>query len=113
MAVLPREALERMTAIKLRELAQAEYQEIVGVSGMKKEEIVEAIITLEVAKGLRPKEDKAAKKPSAMATLKAEIKGLKAAREKVLESHDKKSLKGVRQQIKRAKRKMRRLKEAS
>jgi hypothetical protein len=113
MAVLSREELEKMTAIKLRELCQAEYKEIVGVSGMKKEQIVEAIIGFEVEKGLRPKEDKAAAKPSAVATLKNQVKGLKGERAKALEARDQKNLQAVRAQIKQAKRKMRRLKDAS
>jgi hypothetical protein len=113
MAVLPRAELEEMTVIKLRELALAQYPSIKGVSGMKKEGLVEAIITEEVAQGLRPKEDKAAPKPSAMAALKGQIKGLKADRGKALEGGDQKSLRAVRAQMKRAKRTMRRLREAS
>ena len=113
MAVLPREELEKMTVIKLRELALAEYTSLTGVSGMRKEDLVEAIIADEVARGLRPKEDKAAPKPTAMGVLKAQMKGLKAERGKALEAGDRKHLRGVRAHMKRAKRKMRRLKEAS
>ena len=113
MAVLPSAELEEMTVIKLRELALAQYANLKGVSGMKKEDLVEAIIGEEVAQGLRPKEDKAAPKPSAMATLKARIKGLKADRGKALEGRDRKGLQAVRAQTKRIKRKMRRLKKTS
>ena len=51
--------LEKLTAPKLRELAIAKYPSITGVSGMKKEDLVEAIIAEEVRLGLRPKEEKA------------------------------------------------------
>ena len=52
----PRADLEKLTAPKLREMAIAKYPNITGVSGMKKEELVEAIIAEEVRLGLRPKE---------------------------------------------------------
>ncbi|RPJ03809.1 MAG: hypothetical protein EHM37_24255 [Deltaproteobacteria bacterium] len=38
-----RAELEKLTAIKLREIAK-EYEQIVGTSGMKKEELVVAIL---------------------------------------------------------------------
>lgn len=113
MAVLPRAELEEMTVLKLRELALAQHPNIQGVSGMKKEDLVEAIIADGVAQGLRPKEDKAAPKPSALGALKAQIKSLKTDRGKALESRDRKGLKAVRGRMKQIKRKMRRLKEAS
>ncbi len=115
MAVLPRGELEEMTVVKLRELAQAQYPTLQGVSGMKKEALVEAIIVHEVEQGLRPKEDKAAPKPAlgAMAALKAQIRGLKAERDKAIGVRDRKGLQAARSHMKRVKRKMRRLKEAS
>jgi hypothetical protein len=114
MAVLPRAELEEMTVIKLRELALAQYPSIQGVSGMKKEVLVEAIIAEEISQGLRPKEEKAAVRAAAgMAALKAQVKSLKADRGRALEAKDRKGLKALRDRIKRIKRKMRRLKEAS
>ncbi len=114
MAVLPRAELEEMTVIKLRELALAQYPTIQGVSGMKKEALVEAIIAEEIGQGLRPKEEKAQVRAAAgMAALKAQIRGLKADRGKALVAKDRQGLRTTRAQIKRIKRKMRRLKEAS
>ncbi len=55
----PRAELEKLTAPKLRELALEKYPNLTGVSGMKKEELVEAIIAEEIRLGLRPKEEKA------------------------------------------------------
>ena len=49
---MERTELEEMTAPKLRELALEKYPEINGVSGMKKEELVDAIIAEEVRLGL-------------------------------------------------------------
>ena len=114
MAVLPRAELEEMTVIGLRELALAQYPNMKGVSGMKKEALVEAILAEEISQGLRPKEDRAA--PTAatgIAALKAQIRGLKVDRGKALEGRDRKDLRAVRARIKRVKRKMRRLREAS
>ncbi len=115
MAVLPRQELEEMTVVKLRELAQAQYPTLQGVSGMKKGALAAAIIAHEVEQGLRPKEDAAAPKPvvGAMAALKAQIRGLKAERDKAIGVRDRKGLQAVRSQLKRIKRKMRCLKEAS
>jgi len=114
MPVLPRAELEEMTAIKLRELALAQYPNIKGVSEMKKEALVEAIIAEEVAQGLRPKEDMVAPTGgTGRAALKAQIRALKVDRDKALAARERKDLRAVRAQIKRVKRKMRRLKEAS
>ena len=54
----PRADLEKLTAPKLREFALEKYPDIMGVSGMKKDELVEAIIAEDVRNGLRPKEEK-------------------------------------------------------
>ena len=110
----PRADLEKMTAPKLRELANAKYPDITGVSGMKKEELVEAIIAEEVRLGLRPKEEKT-QATSAMGSsqLKTAIRGLKSARKAALDAQERAGLKTVRLQIKRMKRRLRKLREAS
>jgi hypothetical protein len=114
MAGTPRADLEKLTTPKLRELCLEKYPSIVGVSGMKKEELVEAIIAEEVKLGLRPKEER---KPATAAMgklqLKAAIRGLKKSRSASLEAKDRTGLAAARLQIKRMKRRLRKLREAS
>jgi len=119
--------LERLTATKLRELAMEKYPQIKGVHGMKKEELVEAIKAVEVELGIREKEEekkaphpevkpKAKKKERkvwAIPDAKAQVNALKGEREGALASKDEKKLQEVRSKIKRLKRIMRKLKEAS
>jgi hypothetical protein len=110
----PRAELEKMTAPKLRELIIATYPNVTGASGMKKEELVEAIIAEEIRLGIRPKEDRTQRTASMGAgQLKAGIKGLKGRRQAVLAEKDAAGLKTVRLQMKRMKRRLRKLREAS
>jgi len=111
----PRAELEKMTAPKLRELAIAKYPSITGVSGMKKEELVEAIIAEEVRLGLRPKVEKTRQATAAMGSgqLKTAIRVLKGERKAALEGRERGKLKTVRLQVKRMKRRLRKLREAS
>ena len=109
-----RAELERLTTPKLRELALEKYPNVTGVSGMKKEELVEAIIAEEVRLGLRPKEDRRqATADMGVTQLKATIRTLKKTRDSALEAKDRGSLKTARQRIKGMKRRLRRLREAS
>lgn len=109
-----RAELERLTTPKLRELALEKYPNVTGVSGMKKEELVEAIIAEEVRLGLRPKEEKQqATAHMGVVQLKAGIRSLKKIRDSALQGKDRASLAAARQQIKRMKRRLRRLREAS
>ena len=110
----PRTDLEKLTAPKLRELALEKYPHLTGVSGMKKEELVEAIIAEEVRLGLRPKEEKIqATANMGVAQLKAAIRTLKKDRDAALQNKDSAGLPRVRLRIKRMKRQLRRLREAS
>ena len=111
----PRADLEKLTTPKLRELAIAQFPTITGVSGMKKEELVEAIIGEEVRLGLRPKEEQPAQATATMGAgqLKTAIRGLKAARSAALGGKDRAGLKASRLKIKRMKRRLRKLREAS
>ncbi len=112
---IPRADLEKMTAPKLRELAIAQFPNLTGVSGMKKEELVEAIIAEEVRQGLRPKEERKTQATATMgkAQLKTSIRGLKGSRAAAREAKDRAGLQGARLQIKRMKRRLRKLKAAS
>ena len=118
--------LEQLTTTKLRELALEKYPQIKGVHGMKKEELVEAIKAVEVELGIREKEEEKAhhlehrhkakkkeKKLWAIPEAKTMVQGLKGERAKAVESRDEKKLKEVRSKIKKFKRIMRKLKEAS
>ncbi|HTU00401.1 MAG TPA: Rho termination factor N-terminal domain-containing protein [Candidatus Sulfotelmatobacter sp.] len=111
----PRADLERLTAPKLRELAIEKYPDLTGVSGMKKEELVEAIIQEEVRQGLRPKEEPKARATSTMGAvqLKAEIRKVRVQRDTALENKDGAAAGHARLQIKRMKRRLRKLREAA
>jgi len=109
---MERTELEEMTAPKLRELALEKYPELTGVSGMKKEDLVDAIIAEEVRLGLRPKED-VTRPPVQAAEWKQRIKALKAERAKALDTKDRGLLRQSRVKIKRIKRRLRKLREAS
>ena len=109
-----RAELEKLTTPKLRDFAHEKYPNLVGVSGMKKEELVEAIIAEEVRLGLRPKEDRQqATADMGVIQLKAGIRTLKKTMDSALQAKDHASLKATRQQIKRMKRRLRKLREAS
>ena len=109
-----RAELEKLTTPKLRELALQKHPNLAGVSGMKKEELMEAIIAEEVRLGLRSKEDRRkARADMGVIQLKATIRTLKKARDLALEAKERGGLKTARQQIKRIKRRLRKLREAS
>lgn len=115
--VVEREELEKLTATKLRELCGEKYPEIVGVSGMRKEEIIEAIIAEEIRLGLRPKTDavvpKGPAKGQGVSDLKAEIRRFKRLRDEALVAKDYHGLREARAGIKRLKRRVRKHREAS
>ena len=118
--------LERLTTTKLRELVLEKYPQIKGVHGMKKEEIVAAIKAVEIELGIREKEEegkaphakvehkpKKAKKVLSIPEAKVMVRGLRKQREGALASKDGKAMKALRSKIKKFKRVMRKLKEAS
>jgi hypothetical protein len=110
----PRAELEKLTTPKLRELAMEKYPDITGVSGMKKEELVEAVIAEEVRLGLRPKEaGRPATASMGVTQLKAAIRALKKQRDSSLQGKDRAGVAMARHEIKRMKRRLRRLQEAS
>ena len=109
-----RAELEKLTAPKLRELALEKYPDLTGVSGLKKEELVEAILAEEVRLGLRPKEaPRQATAQMGVSQLKATIRTFKQPRDSALGAKDRAGLAKARMQIKRMKRRLRKLREAS
>ena len=94
--------LEKMTVKELREMAK-DIPQIVGVHGMKKEEL---IVEIKKVKGIA---DEPAKKADAsIAQLKQKIKALKIERQAALEAKDRKKATIFRRRISRLKRKTRR-----
>lgn len=110
---MERAELDKLTAIKLRELCMEKYPEIQGVSGMKKEEIIEAIIAEEVRLGLRPKTDALPAKSQTVSDLKNQIRLFKSQRAQALAARDYPGLREARASIKRLKRRTRKLRETS
>jgi hypothetical protein len=100
---MSREELEKLTVIKLRELA-VEYPEIVGATGMKKEDLVVAILK---ARGEPVKKEK--KKPTKIFDVKKEIRSIKKEKEKAITEKDGKKLSKLRKKIKRLKRQTRQM----
>jgi hypothetical protein len=99
----PREKpLEKMTVKDLREMAK-EIPDIVGVHGMKKDELVAAI---KKVKGI--KDEPIKKADASIAELKKMIKTLKADRQAALESKNKKMATVFKRRISKLKKKTRR-----
>jgi hypothetical protein len=95
-------ALEKMTVKDLREMAK-DIPQIVGVHGMKKEEL---IVAIKEAKGII---DEPVKKADAsVSELKQKIKGLKAQRQAAIEAKDRKKATIYKRRISRLKKKSRR-----
>ena len=94
--------LEKMTVKDLREMAK-EIPEIVGVHGMKKEELIAAI---KAAKGI--KEEPTKKADASVSELKQKIRALKAEQSAALEAKDKKMATIYKRRISRLKKKTRR-----
>lgn len=100
--------LDKMTVKELREVA-ADIPEITGVSGMKKDELLEAI---KKAKGIEDEKPKAEKKPKKSGgekemSVKEKIHFFKAKRTDALTTGDKKAAKILRRRINRLKKKSR------
>lgn len=111
---MTRADLEKLPVTKLRGLALEKYQEIKGVHGMKKDDLVEAIIAEAIRLGHMQKEAGVEARRSAdVSKFKAQVRSLKAERDRILGAKDPVGLKGVRNQIKRVKRRMRALRQAS
>jgi len=94
--------LEKMTVKELREMAK-DIPQVVGVHGMKKEEL---IVEIKKAKGITDEPLKRA--DASIAQLKQKIKALKIERRAALEAKDKKKATIFRRRISRLKKKTRR-----
>ncbi len=95
--------LEKLTAIKLREIAK-EYEQITGTSGMKKDALVVAILE---ARGEPLVE--VTKDEQTVAQIKKQIREALKQRDGALEEKDGKKLASVRKTLKRLKRQTRML----
>ena len=95
--------LEKLTAIKLREIAK-EYEQITGTSGMKKDALVNAILE---ARGEPIKE--VHKDEQSIAQIKKQIRETLKQRDGALEEKDGKKLASVRKTLKKLKRQTRAL----
>ncbi len=94
--------LEKMTVTDLREMAK-EIPEVVGVHGMKKEEL---IVAIKKSKGIV---DEPVKKTDAsLGEIKQRIKANKAQRQAAIEAKDKKMATIYKRRISRLKKKSRR-----
>jgi hypothetical protein len=94
--------LEKMTVKELREMAK-DIPQIVGVHGMKKEEL---IVEIKKAKGIADEPEK--KADASIAQLKQKIKALKIERQAALEAKDRKKATIFRRRISRLKKRTRR-----
>ena len=93
--------LEKMTVTELREIA-LEIKEMVGVHGMKKDELIAGI------KKSRGIEDEPVKKADAsLREIKQKIKAVKAQRQTAIEAKDKKMATIYKRRISRLKKKTR------
>jgi hypothetical protein len=102
-AEVKQKALERMTVKDLREMA-LEIPEIVGVHGMKKEEL---IVAIKKAKGI--KDEPIKKVDASVGDLKKKIRALKSERQTALQAKDKKMATIYRRRIAKLKKKTRRV----
>lgn len=94
--------LEKMTVTELREIAKA-IPEIVGVHGMKKDELIAAV---KQSRGITDAPGK--KKSASLREIKKEIKSVKAKRQAAIEAKDKKMATVYKRRISRLKKKTRR-----
>jgi hypothetical protein len=107
---VPEKPLDKMTVIELREFALAKNLGIVGVSAMKKEDLLPAI---KEALGIK-EEEPAAKvaDKGTVAAMKQKIVGLKEERRAALSSKDKKKVNILRRRINRLKKRSKKVAKA-
>jgi FlaA1/EpsC-like NDP-sugar epimerase len=98
-----RDELEKLTAIKLREIAK-EYEQITGASGMKKEALVNAILEARGEPLVEVNKDE-----KSIARIKQQIRQTLKQRDSALAEKDRTKVSAVRKTLKRLKRQTRML----
>jgi len=92
-----RDELKKLTATKLREIAK-EYEQITGATGMKKQDLVVAILQ---ARG--EPVDEVTKDVRTVAQIKAQIRQTLQTRDSALAAKDRKKIAAVRKTLKKLK----------
>ncbi|KPJ99181.1 MAG: hypothetical protein AMJ60_05895 [Desulfobacterales bacterium SG8_35] len=105
--------LDKMTVVELREVAKQEIPDITGVTGMKKDQLLEAVkeargIVDEAPATKKKKKTAGPKKEMTVKDIKQEIVRLRAERETLRQENDKKKLEIIRRRINRLKKMSRR-----
>ena len=105
--------LDKMTVIELREAAMAEIPDITGVTGMKKDQLLEILKEARGIKDEAPAKKKkmktaGPKKEMTVREMKQEIISLRAERESVRQEGDKKRAQIISRRINRLKKMTRR-----
>ena len=100
--------LEKLTATKLREIAK-QYDEITGAHAMKKEALIIAIRT---ARGEDLSSTETGSLSGKMGTIKKQIKNLRAEKDTIQETKDKKKVDILRRRIKKYRRMTRKMAKA-
>ena len=96
-----RDELEKLTVIKLREIAK-EYEQITGTSGMKKEALVNAILETRGEPLVEVNKDE-----QSIARIKTQIREALKQRDSALEAKDRTKVAAVRKTLKKLKRQTR------
>ena len=100
-------ALEQMTVVKLRE--EAKKADISGTTGMKKEELIEALAEkLGLEKPVRTKRKKSKSAPLGKAALKQRLAELREQRKQARSAANRKQVQLLRRRIHSTKRRLRR-----
>ena len=101
--------LDKMTVAELREALKKEVPDITGVTGMKKDQLLEALKEVRGVKDKTPAKKKKKKKTAGpkkemtVSEMKQEIVRLRAEKESVRQEGDKKKIEIIRRRINRLK----------
>ena len=101
--------LDKMTVVELREALKKEAPDITGVTGMKKDQLLEALKEVRgikdkpAAKKKTKKKTAGPKKEMTVSEMKQEIVRLRAERESIRQEGDKKKIEIIRRRINRLK----------